>query len=118
MRSLVTELRRYSLYFLQDCLKQTLPRTLSYTPTLQAYSALLLPPHFDTVMSKSKELPSNGNQQTIGVAHDSTVSEKYQGTRFDQQDMSMLGKKQVLRRQFNFSTMLGFVSCRLSLCMG
>jgi choline transport protein len=61
-------------------------------------------------MSKSEKLPSNGNQQTVEAAHGTTVSGRYQGTRFDQQDMSMLGKKQVLRRQFKFSTMLGFAS--------
>lgn len=38
------------------------------------------------------------------------MDEKYQGTSFDRTEMSMLGKKQVLRRQFKFSTMLGFAS--------
>lgn len=38
------------------------------------------------------------------------VPQKYAGTDFDKHDMSMLGKKQVLRRQFKFSTMLGFAS--------
>jgi hypothetical protein len=66
-------------------------------------------------MSNSEGLPNNGDGQTIGVAHGSTVSEKYQGTRFDRQDMSVLGKKQVLRRQFKFSTMLGFAS---TVCYG
>jgi hypothetical protein len=61
-------------------------------------------------MSRSEGLPSHGCEQTIGLAHGSTVSEKYQGTRFDRQDMNILGKKQVLRRQFKFSTMLGFAS--------
>jgi choline transport protein len=36
--------------------------------------------------------------------------EKDRGTSFDQREMSMLGKKQVLRRQFRFSTMMGFAS--------
>jgi len=40
----------------------------------------------------------------------SNVPAKYQGTHQDAVDMSMLGKKQVLRRQFKFSTMLGFAS--------
>jgi choline transport protein len=39
-----------------------------------------------------------------------TMDEKYQGTSFDRKEMSILGKKQVLRRQFKFSTMLGFAS--------
>ncbi|RMZ88889.1 hypothetical protein DV736_g3889, partial [Chaetothyriales sp. CBS 134916] len=40
----------------------------------------------------------------------SHVPPKYRGTAIDRQDMNMLGKKQVLRRQFRFSTMLGFAS--------
>jgi choline transport protein len=36
--------------------------------------------------------------------------EKYGGTSLDREEMSMLGKKQVLRRQFRFSTMMGFAS--------
>lgn len=40
----------------------------------------------------------------------SIIPEKYRGTSADQRDMSMLGKKQVLRRNFRFITMLGFAS--------
>jgi hypothetical protein len=40
----------------------------------------------------------------------SDVAAKYHGTAADRHDMSILGKKQVLRRQFRFSTMLGFAS--------
>jgi choline transport protein len=40
----------------------------------------------------------------------SQIPAKYQGTPADMQEMNMLGKKQVLRRQFRFSTMLGFAS--------
>lgn len=40
----------------------------------------------------------------------STISAQYIGTAADRQEMSMLGKTQVLRRQFNFTTMLGFAS--------
>jgi hypothetical protein len=57
----------------------------------------------------------DGGEQRAELAHGSTVSEKYQGTKFDRQDMSVLGKKQVLRRQFEFSTMLGFAS---TVCYG
>ncbi|KAF2719686.1 amino acid transporter-like protein [Polychaeton citri CBS 116435] len=39
-----------------------------------------------------------------------TIPEKFRGTRADTQDMVVLGKKQVLRRSFNFFTMLGFSS--------
>lgn len=40
----------------------------------------------------------------------STVPEKYKGTSADQNDMSILGRKQVLRRNFKFTTILGFAS--------
>lgn len=39
-----------------------------------------------------------------------TIPEKYKGTRADQDDMMLLGKKQVLRRNFKFTTILGFAS--------
>jgi len=42
--------------------------------------------------------------------HGSDLPAKYQGTAADRHDMSMLGKRQVLRRQFRFWTMLGFAS--------
>ena len=39
-----------------------------------------------------------------------TVPNKYRGTAADQHDMAVLGKKQVLRRNFKFLTILGFAS--------
>lgn len=39
-----------------------------------------------------------------------SVAPKYLGTASDQHDMMTLGKKQVLRRNFRFITMLGFGS--------
>ncbi len=39
-----------------------------------------------------------------------SVPEKFRGTTTDRHDMLLLGKKQVLRRNFNFLTMLGFSS--------
>ncbi|KAK6376338.1 hypothetical protein LTS17_006933 [Exophiala oligosperma] len=42
-----------------------------------------------------------------GVSH---VAEKFRGTSADKRDMMVMGKKQVLRRNFNFITMLGFAS--------
>ncbi|KAL6241072.1 hypothetical protein RBB50_011975 [Rhinocladiella similis] len=42
-----------------------------------------------------------------GVSH---VAEKFRGTSADKRDMMVMGKKQVLRRNFNFVTMLGFAS--------
>ncbi|KAM3074423.1 hypothetical protein ACMFMG_002773 [Clarireedia jacksonii] len=38
------------------------------------------------------------------------IEDKWRGTHADRQDMAMLGKKQVLRRNFKFITMLGFSS--------
>ena len=38
------------------------------------------------------------------------VPKKYRGTQADKLDMLVLGRKQVLRRNFNFPTMLGFNS--------
>ncbi|KAK4893796.1 hypothetical protein LTR27_007821 [Elasticomyces elasticus] len=40
----------------------------------------------------------------------STVPAKYRGTDADKDDMVVLGRVQVLRRNFNFPTMLGFAS--------
>jgi len=44
----------------------------------------------------------------------SGVPVQYRGTECDKRDMSMLGKKQVLRRNFQFLTMLGFASTVMS----
>jgi len=41
---------------------------------------------------------------------DERLPEKYRGTAADRHDMRMLGKKQVLRRNFHSITMLGFAS--------
>lgn len=40
----------------------------------------------------------------------SNVPEKYRGTAADRHDMTVMGNKQVLRRNFTFITMLGFAS--------
>ncbi|RMZ91501.1 hypothetical protein DV736_g1274, partial [Chaetothyriales sp. CBS 134916] len=49
-------------------------------------------------------------QELGGNEVDVNVAAKYRGTDADKQEMSMLGKKQVLRRNFSFLTMLGFAS--------
>jgi hypothetical protein len=61
-------------------------------------------------MSKIEDLhitqgPVEGEKDVVSQS----IPVKYRGTAFDHHDMSMLGKKQVLRRQFKFSTMLGLV---------
>lgn len=45
-----------------------------------------------------------------GTAPKAYVPGTYQGTANDRREMSMLGKKQVLRRNFRFVGMLGFAS--------
>ncbi|KAK5125220.1 hypothetical protein LTR85_000896 [Meristemomyces frigidus] len=55
------------------------------------------------------ESPRNGVYDDDKVSS-SDVPAKYRGTTTDQHDMLVLGKKQVLRRNFKFVTMLGFAS--------
>jgi hypothetical protein len=50
------------------------------------------------------------DKQDVFPAAATTIPEKYKGTRADQDDMVLLGKKQVLRRNFKFTTILGFAS--------
>lgn len=49
----------------------------------------------------------NGRVFDNSISH---VQERYRGTDADKRDMTVLGKKQVLRRNFSFITMLGFAS--------
>ena len=57
------------------------------------------------------ELPADKYSDEARQAVVSTaVPERYRGTTADQYDMAVLGKKQVLRRNFKFVTMLGFAS--------
>ena len=51
-----------------------------------------------------------GGYDGDNVVVSSHIPEKYRGTAADQHDMKMLGKKQVLRRNFKSITMLGFAS--------
>lgn len=50
------------------------------------------------------------DKQNASPTAAATIAEKYKGTRADQDDMVLLGKKQVLRRNFRFTTILGFAS--------
>lgn len=62
-------------------------------------------------MSRGTKAPTNsGKEKEATMGGGSTVVKRYGGTIYDQQDMVMLGKKQVLRRRFKFSSMLGFAS--------
>ncbi|KAJ4301530.1 hypothetical protein N0V90_003623 [Kalmusia sp. IMI 367209] len=61
----------------------------------------------------SLDLDAKGMGATEASIFDKKISlvpQKYHGTDADKHDMDVLGKKQVLRRNFNFLTMLGFAS--------
>jgi len=58
-----------------------------------------------------KDIPLDARSDNVfddAAAH--SLPAKYRGTLADQKDMSTLGKKQVLRRNFKFATMVGFAS--------
>lgn len=50
------------------------------------------------------------DKQYHSPAATTTIPDKFKGTKNDQDDMILLGKKQVLRRNFRFTTILGFAS--------
>ncbi|KAK5726664.1 hypothetical protein LTR15_002552 [Elasticomyces elasticus] len=60
------------------------------------------------------KVPSAATREAPGDSEKSLqysiIPTKWQGTAADRHDMGVLGKKQVLRRQFKFWTMLGFAS--------
>ncbi|EXJ56541.1 hypothetical protein A1O7_06885 [Cladophialophora yegresii CBS 114405] len=67
----------------------------------------------DTTVISSAEQPKNDLYSHDGdkdLDEDFGVPERYRGTADDKREMSMLGKKQVLRRNFRFVTMVGFAS--------
>lgn len=62
-------------------------------------------------MEKAYPEPHTDNHTTSDACSSNEyVREAYQGTASDRREMTMLGKRQVLRRQFSFVTMLGFAS--------
>ena len=56
------------------------------------------------------EINDPDSDQVDEVVVSKNVPEKYRGTQADKYDMLVLGRKQVLRRNFNFLTMFGFSS--------
>jgi hypothetical protein len=84
----------------------------------------LIPLQFakDTAMAETFKHGGNGStvpqppgrgDPSHDAARDSTgimVPARFRGTAADQQDMVVLGRKQVLRRNFRFTTILGFAS--------
>ena len=65
-----------------------------------------------TATIKIAAAPDESSSSTARVFDDriSHVAQNYRGTSADEHDMAVLGKKQVLRRNFSFITMLGFAS--------
>jgi hypothetical protein len=66
-------------------------------------------------MEKAEPVPSTEMQAfDDGFSPKEYVPKTYQDTAADRREMSTLGKKQVLKRQFQFTTMLGFASTVVS----
>lgn len=61
-------------------------------------------------MARSEQMDFSHSSVDDDTVIGPNVPAQYRGTAFDKHDMSVLGKKQVLRRPFGFSTMLGFAS--------
>ena len=60
----------------------------------------------------AKEQTVYGVVESGSLGHDALtgIAAEHEGTPNDRDEMRILGRKQVLRRQFNFSTMFGFAS--------
>jgi hypothetical protein len=56
------------------------------------------------------QVESSPNESKVFDASISNVPDEFKGTDADAHDMIVMGKKQVLRRNFGFFTMLGFAS--------
>lgn len=54
----------------------------------------------------ARQFDKDGTSPTAAT----TIPDRFKGTKADQNDMVLLGKKQVLRRNFRFTTILGFAS--------
>ena len=64
----------------------------------------------DYAVSGSPRNGEYGSDEDMYDDEPGTVAKRYQGTAADKRDMQVLGKQQVLRRNFRFITMLGFGS--------
>ncbi|KAL8898221.1 MAG: hypothetical protein Q9207_006820 [Kuettlingeria erythrocarpa] len=62
----------------------------------------------DSIFHTNDKLGNQPEWNAVEVQADGLVEEKYQGTAADRHDMRMLGRIQVLRRNFNFIPILGF----------
>ena len=62
------------------------------------------------VQSRGNHVDDNAEKALNEPGISAAVPPQYRGTEQDKREMSMLGKKQVLRRNFKFIAMLGFAS--------
>lgn len=70
-----------------------------------------VPQNKNTAFSVAEVSSSRGHDKKDAVpAAAKTIPDRFKGTKADQDDMVLLGKKQVLRRNFRFTTILGFAS--------
>jgi choline transport protein len=72
-------------------------------------SNMPLPNKSDFAVAKASSYQQH-DKQNIPSPAATTIPDKFKGTRNDQNDMVLLGKKQVLRRNFKFTSILGFAS--------
>jgi hypothetical protein len=64
--------------------------------------------------SNGEHVDEHGEKSLNEPGIDPSVPTKYRGTDHDKKEMRMLGKKQVLRRNFKFITVGSRISCRWS----
>ncbi|KAL8919649.1 MAG: hypothetical protein Q9208_006681 [Pyrenodesmia sp. 3 TL-2023] len=62
----------------------------------------------ESIFHTNDKLGNQPEWDAVEVQSDEVVEDKYQGTSADRHDMRMLGRIQVLRRNFNFVPILGF----------
>ncbi|KAL8713114.1 MAG: hypothetical protein Q9220_002635 [cf. Caloplaca sp. 1 TL-2023] len=60
------------------------------------------------IFRTADKLDNQPEWNAVEVHEDELVEEKYQGNAVDRQEMRMLGRIQVLRRNFSFVPLLGF----------
>lgn len=70
----------------------------------------MLRPKNSTLATREVSSCQQYDKQPYSPAASTTIPDKFKGTKNDQNDMVLLGKKQVLRRNFRFTTILGFAS--------
>ncbi|KAL9581613.1 MAG: hypothetical protein Q9212_003798 [Teloschistes hypoglaucus] len=64
----------------------------------------------ESALHHHEKLGTEPEWNAVEVTEDEVVADKYQGTGADRHDMRMLGRVQVLRRNFSFVPILGFAT--------